>query len=37
MDLKNGVGSAMADVLEPVRTFFKHNPKNLEALREAIK
>ena len=37
MDLKNGVGSAMADVLEPVRSYFKHNPMNLEALKEAIK
>ncbi|MCU0860695.1 MAG: tyrosine--tRNA ligase [Methanomassiliicoccales archaeon] len=37
MDLKNGVGAAMADVLEPVRAYFKSNPRNLEALREAIR
>jgi tyrosyl-tRNA synthetase len=37
MDLKNGVGAAMVEVLEPVRTYFKHNPSNLEALRQAIK
>jgi tyrosyl-tRNA synthetase len=37
MDLKNGVGAAMVDVLEPVRTYFKNKPRNLEALREAIK
>jgi len=37
MDLKNGVGSAMADVLEPVRNYFNHNPRNLEALKEAIR
>lgn len=37
MDLKTGVGAAMADVLEPVRAYFRNNPRNLEALREAIR
>jgi tyrosyl-tRNA synthetase len=37
MDLKNGVGAALADVLEPVRIYFKRNPGNLEALRQAIR
>jgi tyrosyl-tRNA synthetase len=37
IDLKNGVGAAMVDVLEPVRAYFQNNPKNLEALRDAIK
>jgi len=37
MDLKNGVGAAMSDVLEPVRTYFKHRPQNLEALRSSLK
>jgi tyrosyl-tRNA synthetase len=37
MDLKNGVVAAMSDVLEPVRTYFKHRPQNLEALRSSLK
>lgn len=37
MDLKSGVGAAMAEVLEPVRTYFKSNPRNLEALMAAIR
>jgi len=36
MDLKNGTASAMVDILEPVRTYFKHNAGNLEALRAVM-
>jgi tyrosyl-tRNA synthetase len=37
MDLKNGVAAGMASTLEPVREYFKHNPKNLDALRASFK
>jgi len=36
MDLKNGCVTSMTEILEPVRTYFKKNPKNLDALRAAL-
>jgi len=33
MDLKNGVGAAMVEVLEPVRSYFDQHPQNLKALQ----
>ncbi|HVO77970.1 MAG TPA: tyrosine--tRNA ligase [Methanomassiliicoccales archaeon] len=36
MDLKAGVAQSMADVLEPVRDYFKQHPQNLKALQEII-
>ena len=37
MDLKTGVASGMASTLAPVREYFQHHPKNLEALRASFK
>jgi tyrosyl-tRNA synthetase len=36
MDLKTGVAKALSDMLEPVRTYFERNPRNLEELKRSL-
>jgi tyrosyl-tRNA synthetase len=34
LDLKEGVAKALADILKPVREYFKTNPRNLEKMKK---
>jgi tyrosyl-tRNA synthetase len=36
MDLKNGTGAALADILAPAREYFVNKPENLERIRQVL-